>query len=367
MQVIDIDSHSRPRPRDYSVAPEYSHLKPLTFVDARGNIRTTFDDKEILTITAGERAIANKKSKPNRTEAYYDASVRYQHIKEAGIDVQYVSAGTVAEFNYVDGKIGASFWRAFNTFLYEAFMKPYPETFIGVPQLPLQDIGEAIKELERCVKEYGMRTFIMPSNWNGIDFADRHWWNFYDRVRELGIRGILLHVKSTAAHSPWVGKERLAALGPDGTMGRRILSHPFEYATNIVNLIFGGMMDCFPEFRFAFLEAGAEFAINLKHRIEENLDQVAYLQDKLTQSLDKYFDHFYFFVDDLLLAQNGKRLLLAMEEFGAEHLFFGTDYPHEDSSLEGYAKITELTSISPAIKEKILGGNALTLFGEPLR
>ena len=68
-------------------------------------------------------------------------------------------------------------------------------------------LPEAIKELERCVKDLGMRAFLMPTNWNGIDMADPYWWNFWDRVRELGITGIIVHIGSLAG--PWVGKERL--------------------------------------------------------------------------------------------------------------------------------------------------------------
>src|SRR5215467_14170119 len=175
----------------------------------------------------------------------------------------FVSHRAVGMFSYIEPKAGAAFIRASNNFIHKTFMKPYPRMFTGAPQLPLQDIPEAMKELERCVKELGMLTFLMPTNWNGIDIADPHWWNFYDKVRELGIKGIIVHIGSFAG--PWVGQERLSVLGPDGTAGRRIVSQPFEYCTNMINLMFGGLMDSFPEFNFAFLEAGAEFAVNFKH------------------------------------------------------------------------------------------------------
>ena len=125
-------------------------------------------------------------------------------------------------------------------------------------------------------------------------------------MRELGIRGIIVHIGSFMG--PWVGQERLSVLGPDGTAGRRIVSQPFEYCTNMTNLMFGGLMDSFPEFNFAFLEAGAEFAVNFKHRLQENVEQIGYLQELLTGPVDKYFDRFYFVVDDLLLEDDGKRL-----------------------------------------------------------
>jgi aminocarboxymuconate-semialdehyde decarboxylase len=243
-------------------------------------------------------------------------------------------------------------------------MKPYPKLFTGAPQLPLQDIPEAMKELERCVKELGMLTFLMPTNWNGIDMSDPHWWNFYDKVRELGIRGIIVHIGSFAG--PWVGQERLSVLGPDGTAGRRIVSQPFEYCTNMINLIFGGLMDSFPEFNFSFLEAGAEFAVNFKHRLQENVEQIGYLQDMLTGPIDKYFDRFYFVVDDLLLEEGGKRLVGAVEELGADRLFFGSDYPHDDGHLDTVTKIEQVKGISDQVKEKIVGGNAMSFMGGSL-
>jgi len=361
MMVIDLDSHSRPRREDYVIEPEYEHLRPRSYVDSKGNVRRLFNNKIVSVLTAGERQISDKEGKSKWRAAEYDAAVRYDQVKEAGIDFQFVSAGTVGMFNYIEAKAGAAFIRASNNFIYNTFMKSYAKTFTGLPQLPLQDIPEAMKELERCVKELGMLTFLMPTNWNGIDMADPHWWNLYDKVRELGIKGIIIHIGSFAG--PWIGRERLTVLGPDGTAGRRIVSQPFEYCTNMTNLMFGGLMDSFPEFKFAFLEAGAEFAVNFKHRVQENVEQIGYLQDMLTGPIEKYFDRFHFVVDDLLLQEGGKRLSCAIDELGADHLFFGSDYPHEDGHLDTGAKINALSNISSEAKQKILGGNAISFMG----
>ena len=359
--IIDLDSHSRPRREDYVINPEYEHLRPRAYTDSKGNIRRVFNNKIVSVLTAGERQIGDKDGKSAWRAAEYDGAVRYQQVKDAGIDLQFVSAGTVGMFSYIDAKAGADFIRASNNFIYKTFMKPYPKLFTGAPQLPLQDIPEAVKELERCVKELGMITFLMPTNWNGIDMADPHWWNFYDKVRELGIRGIIVHIGSFAG--PWVGQERLSILGPDGTAGRRIVSQPFEYCTNLINLMFGGLMDSFPEFNFSFLEAGAEFAVNFKHRVMENVEQIRYLQDMLTSPIETYFKRFYFVVDDLLLEGSGKRLRSVVEELGADQLFFGSDYPHEDGHLDTATKINALDNIPADNKKSILGGNALKFLG----
>jgi hypothetical protein len=61
MKIIDIDSHSRPRSGDYVVEPEYAHLRPRSYVDARGNIRHVFNDRILSVTTAGEAEIANSR------------------------------------------------------------------------------------------------------------------------------------------------------------------------------------------------------------------------------------------------------------------------------------------------------------------
>ena len=191
--------------------------------------------------------------------------------------------------------------------------------------------------------------------------ADMYWWNFWESVRELGIRGIILHRGGLA--DPFIGQERVKVLGGKGNVGARIVTGPFEYTANIINLIFGGMMDNFPEFRFAFLEAGVEFAVVLKHRIQEVLNEVGYLRDKITQPVENYFKRFYFVVDDILLDDEGKRLQVVMDELGEDQLLFGSDYPHTDSHLSLGEKLLRLKHISTDTKEKIFGLNAITLLG----
>lgn len=366
MKVIDIDSHSNPRQQDYVIEPEYAHLRPQVYTDVKGNLREIFNNKIIRRHYRGEMGEKETESSNSRL-GYYDASFRYKELTESGVGFQFISAGSPTMFNYVEARVGAAYCRAYNNFLYNTFTKPYPRTFGGLPQLPLQDIPEAIRELERCVKDLGMITFLMPTNWNAIDMADPYWWNFYDRVRELGITGIVLHVHSLSAESKWVGKERLESLGADGTRGRRILSHPFEYSTNIVNLIFGGLMDAFPEFRFAFLEAGAEFALLLKHRIEDNLGIVGYLQNQMAHPLDWYFERFYFVVDERLLRNQGELFKCAINELGPDQLFFGSDYPHHGrGDLDIIDQLRKLDGVSDEVKEKVLGGNVNQLLARPV-
>src|ERR1051326_4474007 len=102
MLVIDLDSHSRPRSEDYVIAPQYEHLRPRSFTDASGNVQRVFNNKVVSVLTAGEREISSREGKAAWGAAEYDADVRYEQVKAAGIDYQFVSAGTVGMFSYID-------------------------------------------------------------------------------------------------------------------------------------------------------------------------------------------------------------------------------------------------------------------------
>jgi aminocarboxymuconate-semialdehyde decarboxylase len=96
------------------------------------------------------------------------------------------------------------------------------------------------------------------------------------------------------------------------------------------------------------------------------VEQIGYLQDMLTAPIEKYFDRFYFVVDDLLLEEGGKRLTCAIEELGDDHLFFGSDYPHDDGHLDTASRIKTLDCLSSEVKEKILSGNSIRFMGGKL-
>jgi predicted TIM-barrel fold metal-dependent hydrolase len=52
--------------------------------------------------------------------------------------------------------------RAYNDWLYHKFMAVSPR-LVGVALLPIQDISEAVKELRRCVDDFGMVGAVIPA------------------------------------------------------------------------------------------------------------------------------------------------------------------------------------------------------------
>ena len=69
--------------------------------------------------------------------------------------------------------------------------KRYPGRMVGMAIVPFQDVGEAIYELDRVVKEHGMRTVLIPASHHGKNLTKR---NFFQSSRARSERGVLIFI-----------------------------------------------------------------------------------------------------------------------------------------------------------------------------
>jgi 4-oxalmesaconate hydratase len=80
----------------------------------------------------------------------------------------------------------------------------YPETFVGVAQLPQSpgaDLTESIKELERAVNELGFIGCNLnpdPSGgkWETVPLTDKYWYPLYEKMVELDVPA-MIHVSAS--------------------------------------------------------------------------------------------------------------------------------------------------------------------------
>ena len=65
--------------------------------------------------------------------------------------------------NVVNRDWAVALAQAYNNWLYDTYLKR-DSRFRAVGLIPMQEPGEAIKELRRCVEELGMAGAMLPSN-----------------------------------------------------------------------------------------------------------------------------------------------------------------------------------------------------------
>ena len=125
-------------------------------------------------------------------------------IKERGADLTVFSprASTMAH-HIGDEKVSQAWTRRCND-LIQRVVALFPESFIGVCQLPQSPgvpIAHSIAELERCVNEFGFIGCNLnpdPSggHWTAPPLTDRAWYPFYEKMVELDVPA-MVHVSGS--------------------------------------------------------------------------------------------------------------------------------------------------------------------------
>ncbi len=125
-------------------------------------------------------------------------------LRERGTDVTIFSPRASAMGHHVgDAQVSLAWARACND-LIKRVVDLYPETYVGVcqlPQSPGAPIDGSIPELERCVTELGFVGCNLnpdPSggNWTSPPLTDKAWYPFYEKMVELDVPA-MVHVSAS--------------------------------------------------------------------------------------------------------------------------------------------------------------------------
>jgi aminocarboxymuconate-semialdehyde decarboxylase len=209
--------------------------------------------------------------------------------------------------------------------------------------LPMQDPVLALKELERAAKLPGMRGVYMATNINGLELEDKSFWDVYAKIEELGW-GIWLHPVDT------IGKDRL-----DKYWLRNLLGNPYDNGVAAAYLVFGGVMDRFPNLMVNLPHAGGTFPA-LIGRLDHGTKVRAELKH-MKQLPSAYLRRFTYDTighDDRINAN-------LVKQVGADRVLLGSDYCFDMGVDDPLATVNRIPGVSEEDKKLIAGGNAVKL------
>ena len=161
-RIISSDDHVMEPPDLWTerIEPKYRDRAPRVVRDEDGGDWWFCDGVRGTTAAAGSQVGKRFDDPANLTRAKTYESVRLgayipeEHVKDMdldGIDVSIIYA-TEGQFlyNVPDSDLLSAAFRAYNDWLAD-FCRPFPHRIKGIALLNVDDVGEGIRELERCV------------------------------------------------------------------------------------------------------------------------------------------------------------------------------------------------------------------------
>jgi len=222
----------------------------------------------------------------------------------------------------------------------------HPDRFIALGTVPLQDTDVAIREMERVVKELKMPGIEIGSNVNQLNLGDPRFEAFWQAAEELNC-SIFIH--------PWemMGEEHITKYWLPWLVGM-----PAETSRAMCSLIFSGVMERYPNLRFAFAHGAGSFPATIgriEHGWKVRPDLCAVDNEHNPR---KYLGQFW--VDSLVHDPASFRLL--HEVVGTDKICCGSDYPFPLGEHRP-GELIEAMQLDPESAEKMLWHNAWDWLG----
>ncbi len=276
----------------------------------------------------------------------YDLDLQLREMSEAGIDVSVLSCllGWSAPMDEC---------RLINDDLAKV-QANYPGKFVGLAQAPVLEGQEAIQEIDRAVRNLGLKGITITSQTKGVSLDAPKLYDLYEKICELDVP-IFVH----PALAP-VGYDLLQDYDLPRVLGREV-----DLTVATTRLIAGGVLDRFPDLKLVIAHFGGGIAA-----VKDRLLAKGYRFGTLKRPFADYFDMLYF---DLAGFEGGLAALhCALQGIRSERLVFASDYPQDFTGvntdtgrgmkeLKAYIDTVRALALSDATKEAILGRTAAQL------
>jgi predicted TIM-barrel fold metal-dependent hydrolase len=283
-------------------------------------------------------------------------TVQLEAMDREGIDVAilYPTRGlhTLARGDLAPD-VAAALAAAYNDWMYE-FCAADRSRLIGVGMVSPFDIGDAVAETERCVKQLGFRGIFMRANVvTGRNWHDPYYDALWETLEKLDVPMGFHESNSSAVRQ--VGEQFEPSF-----MLRHTFSHPVEQMQALAAICGGGVLERHPKLRVAFLEGNCSWLPWLLWRLDEHAEMFADVwSPELKMPPSAYFKRqCYVSVDS---EEHPVRHVI--EDMGSDNIVYSTDYPHVDAHFPHSSERFLELPISDEDKRKILWDNCAALYG----
>jgi aminocarboxymuconate-semialdehyde decarboxylase len=270
-------------------------------------------------------------------------SARLEDMDRLGIDIQVISPSPFQFCYWAPPEAGLAAARVVNDAI-AAIVASSPDRFVGLGTVPLQAPDLAVAELDRLIKDLGMRGVEIAGSVGDHELSHERYRPFFSRAQEL---------------------DALLFMHPNGyTEGGRLADHylinivgnPLEATVALSHLIFDGVLEDLPSLKLCVAHGGGflpAYAGRMDHAHRVRPD----CRRRIHAIPSSYLKRLYF--DTVVF--NPTQLEVLIREYGADHVVLGSDYPYDMAESDPVGFVRGLKSLTDAEVGAVLGGNAARL------
>jgi predicted TIM-barrel fold metal-dependent hydrolase len=275
-----------------------------------------------------------------------------QFMDDAGIDIAVLTANSFTG--------GLEQMKRWNNFCAQV-VKENPSRLVGFACVPPLGGQPALEELERAVKELGMKGVHIWTRSDGHHLDDREMWPFYEKITELKVP-VDVHV---TLEPP--GLEAM-----DSSYGLYyVLAREFDMAIETLRVCLGGVLEDFPDLVLIMNHLGGGVSSVLE-RLEAYMDYLGsgwdrFYSDKplISRPWKEYWNKLYFNVAGREAGIASVKC--ALTNINPEKLIFGTDWPfnydYTPQAVQSFAEEIRRLDLPAGSAEAILSRNAAKILG----
>ena len=245
----------------------------------------------------------------------------------------------------------------------------YPKRFPGwVASLPMNNVPECLKEIDRAIGKMGARGIQIFTNVNGRPLDEPEFAPIFERMHELDLP-IWLHPTRGPSMNDYASEKK------SKFEIWWLFGWPYETSAACARMVFSGFFDRWPNLKVITHHMGAMIPY-LENRIGMGMDQMGTRTadedyTKIVKAMNakgkRPVDYFRMFYADTSVNGSAPAIRCGLHFFGADHSLFGTDCPFDPQGgpmfiREGLRAIDEL-ELEQQVLEKLMHGNAERLLG----
>ena len=241
----------------------------------------------------------------------------------------------------------------------------WPDEFPAfVASLPMNNVVEALKEMDRSIGELGAKGIQIISSIAGRPLDDPEFFPVFERITNHHDMPIWMHPARPASRADYAGEPK------SKYEIWQVLGWPFETSVAMARIVFSGLLQRLPKLRIITHHCGGMIPY-FAGRAETLWAQLGSRstdgeESEVLKRLGKPpIEYFKMFYGDTVLGGAAAPLACGLAFFGADHVVFASDCPFDPEGgpmfiREGIRSVEDL-KLSEGDKRKIYFGNALKL------